>query len=100
MGVEISLFYIDFDPHRHIHALKVTKFGTILPIFKKIREYTFDNNLFLIVNTFAFRQIFLKNVCYIKHFYVSLHPIRYNYGKEYIRKNDAESPDTAVAAHG
>ena len=29
-----------------------------------------------------------------------MRPIRYNYGKEYIRKDDAKSPDTAVAAHG
>ena len=25
-----------------------------------------------------------RNVCYIKHFYLSLHPIKYNYGEEYI----------------
>ena len=31
----------------------------------------------------------LQNVCYIKHFCISLHPIIYNYGKEYIRKDDA-----------
>ena len=33
---------------------------------------------------------FLKNVCYIKHFYLTLHSIIDNYGKEYIRKDDAE----------
>ena len=43
---------------------------------------------------------FLKNVCYIKHFYLTLHSIIDNYGKEYIRKDDAESFDPAAAAHG
>ena len=42
----------------------------------------------------------LQDVCYNKQFQLSLHPIRYNYGKEYIRKDDAEGFDPVAAAHG
>ena len=32
---------------------------------------------------------FQKSVVCVQHFYLYFHPIRYNYGKEYIRKNNA-----------
>ena len=45
-------------------------------------------------------KAFLKNVCYIKHFYVLLHPIKYNYGKEYIWKDDAKGIEPEPEDHG
>ena len=43
---------------------------------------------------------FLKNVYYIKHFRLFLHPITYKYGKEYIRKDNAKSIEPELEDNG
>ena len=41
-----------------------------------------------------------QNVCYSEHILLFLHSIICNYGKEYIRKDDAEGTEPKSADHG